>query len=281
MVHGLRKRFDLSILLETANIARSSFYYYMKRNKVVDKYQAIRTRIIELSKQHKGRYGYRRMLFQLKKEGYKINHKTVLRLTGEMGLKSIIRLKKYRSYKGEEGKTAPNILKRKFNAERPFEKWATDVTEFSVAGKKLYLSPIIDLFNGEIISYSQSLRPNFEQITGMLDRALKKVPKNAKPILHSDQGWQYRMKDYQDILRKNRIIQSMSRKGNCLDNAVIENFFGTLKSEMFYLKKYLSVEVLQNDIDEYIDYYNYNRIRLNLKGMSPVEYRAHIQIINC
>ncbi|KIA92662.1 integrase [Pedobacter kyungheensis] len=262
-------------------MARSSFYYYMKRNKVVDKYQAIRTRIIELSKQHKGRYGYRRMLFQLKKEGYKINHKTVLRLTGEMGLKSIIRLKKYRSYKGEEGKTAPNILKRKFNAERPFEKWATDVTEFSVAGKKLYLSPIIDLFNGEIISYSQSLRPNFEQITGMLDRALKKVPKNAKPILHSDQGWQYRMKDYQDILRKNRIIQSMSRKGNCLDNAVIENFFGTLKSEMFYLKKYLSVEVLQNDIDEYIDYYNYNRIRLNLKGMSPVEYRAHIQIINC
>lgn len=248
----------------------------MKRNKVVDKYESIRTRIIALSKQHKGRYGYRRMLFQLKKEGHKINHKTVLRLTGEMDLKSIIRLKKYRSYKGEEGKTAPNILKREFNADRPFEKWATDVTEFSVAGKKLYLSPIIDLFNGEIISYSQSLRPNFEQITDMLDEVLKKVPKNAKPILHSDQGWQYRMKDYQGILRKNRIIQSMSRKGNCLDNAVIENFFGTLKSEMFYLKKYLSVEELQNDIDEYIDYYNNNRIRLNLKGMSPVEYRAHI-----
>ena len=257
-------------------MARSSFYYYMKCNKVVDKYRAIRARLIELSRQHKGRYGYRRMLFQLKKEGYKINHKTVLRLTGEMGLKSIIRLKKYRSYRGEEDKTTPNILKRKFNAERPFEKWATDVTEFSVAGKKLYLSPIIDLFNGEIISYSQSLRPDFEQITDMLDRVLKKVPKNAKPILHSDQGWQYRMKDYQGILRKNRIIQSMSRKGNCLDNAVIENFFGTLKSEMFYLKKYLSVEELQDDIDEYIDYYNNNRIRLNLKGMSPVEYRAHV-----
>ncbi|RZK16810.1 MAG: hypothetical protein EOO86_14045 [Pedobacter sp.] len=105
--------------MKVANIAKSSFYYYMKRNKVVDKYEAIRTRIIALSKQHKGRYGYRRMLFQLKKEGYKINHKTVLRLTGEMGLKSIIRLKKYRSYKGEEGKTAPNILKREFNAERP------------------------------------------------------------------------------------------------------------------------------------------------------------------
>ncbi|WP_237088381.1 IS3 family transposase [Nubsella zeaxanthinifaciens] len=276
MVHGLRERFDLSILLEAANIARSSFYYYMKRNKAVDKYQAIRIRIIELYRQHKGRYGYRRMLFQLKKEGHKVNHKTVLRLTGEMGLKSIVRPKKYRSYRGEEGRTAPNMLSRKFNAGRPFEKLATDVTEFSVAGKKLYLSPIIDLFNGEVISYSQSLRPDFRQITEMLVGVLKKVPKDAKPILHSDQGWQYRMKDYQDILRKNRIVQSMSRKGNCLDNAVIENFFGTLKSEMFYIKKYLSVEELQNDIDDYIDYYNNNRIRLNLKGMSPVEYRAHI-----
>lgn len=248
----------------------------MKRNKAVDKYQAIRIRIIELYRQHKGRYGYRRMLFQLKKEGHKVNHKTVLRLTGEMGLKSIVRPKKYRSYRGEEGKAAPNMLSRKFNAGRPSEKLATDVTEFSVAGKKLYLSPIIDLFNGEVISYSQSLRPDFRQITEMLVGVLKKVPKDAKPILHSDQGWQYRMKDYQDILRKNRIVQSMSRKGNCLDNAVIENFFGTLKSEMFYIKKYLSVEELQNDIDDYIDYYNNNRIRLNLKGMSPVEYRAHI-----
>ncbi len=257
-------------------MARSSFYYYMKRSRLADKYEVIRTRILALSKQHKGRYGYRRMLFQLKKEGHTINHKTVLRLTGEMELKSVVRLKKYRSYKGEQGKTAPNILKREFKADRPFEKWATDVTEFSVAGEKLYLSPIIDLFNGEIISYSQSLRPNFEQITDMLHQALKKVPKNANPILHSDQGWQYRMKDYQGILRKNRITQSMSRKGNCLDNAIIENFFGTLKSEMFYLNKYLSVETLQKDIDEYINYYNNKRIRLNLKGMSPVEYRAHI-----
>ena len=276
IIDGLRKSFDLATLLVATNMARSSFYYYVKRNKTVDKYQAIRIRIIALSKQHKGRYGYRRMLFQLKKEGHKINHKTVLRLTGEMDLKSVIRLKKYRSYIGEEGKTAPNILQRKFNADRPFEKWATDVTEFSVAGRKLYLSPIIDLFNGEIISYSLSLKPNFEQITDMLSRALKKVPKNAKPILHSDQGWQYRMRQYQGILRKNRIIQSMSRKGNCLDNAVVENFFGTLKSEMFYLKKYLSVEALKNDIDEYINYYNNDRIRLNLKGMSSVEYRAHI-----
>lgn len=276
IIDGLRKSFGLATLLAATNMARSSFYYYVKRNGAVDKYQAIRIRIIALSRQHKGRYGYRRMLFQLKKEGHKINHKTVLRLTGEMDLKSVIRLKKYRSYKGEEGKTAPNILQRKFNADRPFEKWATDVTEFNVAGRKLYLSPIIDLFNGEIISYSLSLKPNFEQITDMLGRALKKVPKNAKPILHSDQGWQYRMRQYQGILRKNRIIQSMSRKGNCLDNAIIENFFGTLKSEMFYLKKYLSVEALQKDIDEYINYYNNDRIRLNLKGMSPVEYRAHI-----
>lgn len=267
--------FDLSVLLEVAGMARSSFYYCMKCNSTDDKYRVVRDRLNVLYKQHKGRYGYRRMLLQLKKEGHAINHKTVLRLTGEMGLKSAVRLKKYRSYKAED-KIVPNILNREFNVDRPFEKWATDVTEFNVTGKKLFLSTIIDLFNGEIISYSQSLRPDFWQVTDMLDRALKKKPGNAKPILHSDQGWQYKMKSYQGILLKNGITQSMSRKGNCLDNAIMENFFGTLKSEMFYRKKYLSVEELKGDVDEYISYYNNKRIRLNLNGMSPVEYRAQV-----
>lgn len=268
--------FDLSVLLGVAGMARSSFYYCIKCSGTDDKYGVVRNRLNALYNQHKGRYGYRRMLLQLKKEGHTINHKTVLRLTGEMGLKSTVRLKRYRSYKAEEGQTVPNILNREFNVDRPFEKWATDVTEFNVTGKKLYLSTIIDLFNGEIISYSQSLRPDFGQVTDMLDRALKKKPGNTKPILHSDQGWQYKMKSYQVILHKNGITQSMSRKGNCLDNAVMENFFGTLKSEMFYRKKYLSVEDLKGDVDEYISYYNNERIRLNLNGMSPVEYRTQV-----
>lgn len=256
-------------------MARSSFYYYMKRNKVADKYEAIKARLITLSKQHKGRYGYRRMLFQLKKEGHTINHKTVLRLTREMDLKSIVRLKKYRSYKGEQGKIAPNIIERDFKAEHPLQKWATDVTEFSVSGKKIYLSPIIDLFNGEIVSYSLSERPNFEQVTEMLKKGLAKVPKPTNLILHSDQGWQYQMREYSNMLNKHGIVQSMSRKGNCLDNAIIENFFGTIKSELFYLKKYRSINELRREIIEYVNYYNNDRIRLNLKGMSPIEYRVH------
>lgn len=192
-----------------------------------------------------------------------------------LDLKSVIRVKKYKSYKGEQGRIAPNILNRKFKAVRPDQKWATDLTEFNVLGKKLYLSPIIDLFNGEIISYELSERPNFNQIIAMLEKSFRKIPDNTNLILHSDQGWQYQMKQYQRILTEKGIIQSMSRKGNCLDNAIVENFFGTLKSELFYLKQYQSVTQLKLEIKEYINYYNNERISQNLKGMSPTQYRAH------
>ena len=192
-----------------------------------------------------------------------------------LGLKSLIRVKKYKSYQGQQGKIAPNVLKRNFKTTMPNEKWATDVTEFNVLGKKLYLSPIIDLFNGEIISYDLSEKPNFNQITSMLKKSFEKIPDQTNLILHSDQGWQYQMKQYQHLLRQKGIRQSMSRKGNCLDNAVIENFFGIIKSELFYLKKYSSINQLKQEIVEYINYYNNERIKLNLKGMSPIKYRAH------
>lgn len=211
----------------------------------------------------------------MKHTGSHINHKTVLGLMRESGLKSLIRSKKYRSYKGDTGIIAPNVLKRDFKSERPGQKWATDVSEFKVKDQKLYLSPIIDLYNGEIVSYNLSQSPNFKQVTTMLQTAFKKLGKKTSLILHSDQGWQYQMKAYQRMLAEKGITQSMSRKGNCLDNAVIENFFGTIKSELFYLKNYSSVDQLKLDIKEYITYYNNERIRLNLNGMSPVQYRAH------
>lgn len=192
-----------------------------------------------------------------------------------LDLKSLIRVKKYKSYKGEQGKIAPNVLNRDFKAAQPNQKWATDITEFNVMGKKLYLSPIIDLFNGEIISYELSHSPNLNQVITMLKKSFKRLSGTTELILHSDQGWQYQMKKYQNLLKGEHIKQSMSRKGNCLDNAVIENFFGIIKSELFYLKKYTSVEDLKMEIKEYIDYYNNDRIKLNLKGMSPVKYRAH------
>ena len=192
-----------------------------------------------------------------------------------LGLKSLIRVKKYKSYKGERGKIAPNILQRDFKAKQPNQKWATDITEFNVKGKKLYLSPVIDLFNGEIISYELSESPNFKQVITMLKSAFRKIGKNTNLILHSDQGWQYQMKQYQRILKDKGIRQSMSRKGNCLDNAIIENFFGIIKSELFYIEKFNSINQLKKEIIKYINYYNNDRIKLNLKGMSPVKYRAH------
>ncbi|WP_411162012.1 IS3 family transposase [Flavobacterium sp. DG1-102-2] len=211
----------------------------------------------------------------MRNKGFLINHKTVLRLMKVLGLKSLIRVRKYKSYKGEHGKIAPNILQRDFKAAEPNQKWVTDITKFNVKGNKLYLSPVIDLFNGEIISYELSESPNFEQVANMLKKAFKKIGDNANLIMHSDQGWQYQMKQYQRLLKDRGITQSMSRKGNCLDNAIIENFFGIIKSELFYLKKYTSINELKKEIIEYIKYYNNDRIKLNLKGMSPVKYRAH------
>ncbi len=240
-------------------MARSSFYYHQKQNKLPDKYKVIKKLIQSIYHQHKGRYGYRRITDELKNKGIIINHKTVLRLMKLLGLKSIIRLKKYKSYKGEQGKIAPNLLERNFKATAPNQKWATDITEFNVSGKKLYLSPIIDLFNQEIISYELTERPVFNQVVMMLKKAFKKIPNNTNLTLHSDQGWQYQMKQYQYLL----------------DNAIIENFFGTLKSELFYIKKFRTIEELKNEIKQYIDYYNNDRIKSNLNKMSPIKYRAH------
>lgn len=256
-------------------MARSTYYYYQKSNQVKDKYHEIKDVIKLIYHRHKGRLGYRRITLEIRQRGVIINHKTVLRLMKILGLKSLIRVKKYKSYKGEHGKIAPNILQRDFKAAEPNQKWATDITEFNVKGNKLYLSPVIDLFNGEIISYELSERPNFEQVTNMLKKAFKRIDYNTSLILHSDQGWQYQMKQYQRLLKDRGITQSMSRRGNCLDNAIIENFFGIIKSELFYLKKYGSIKELKKEIIEYIKYYNFDRIKLNLKGMSPVKYRAH------
>lgn len=193
---------------------------------------------------------------------------------GELGLKSLVRPKKYRSYKGEVGQAAPNVLQRRFEAKGLNQKWVTDVTEFNVAGEKLYLSPVMDLYNGEIIAYETAKRPVFELVGTMLKKALAQLGANDRPVLHSDQGWQYRMPAYQRALREKQVVQSMSRKGNCLDNASMESFFAILKSEFFYLNKFASVDELQTGLKKYIRYYNHDRIKTKLKGLSPVHYRT-------
>ena len=211
----------------------------------------------------------------MRNEGVLLSGKTVRKLMKELGISSLIRVKKYRSYKGEQGRICDNLLKRQFDAERPNEKWVTDVTEFKVNGKKLYLSPIMDLYNGEIIAYNLATRPLSSMVQTMLTDALKQLPKDEHPILHNDQGWQYQMSRWQRWLKDSGIVQSMSRRGNCLDNAVIESFFGTLKSECYYLNEYKNVDDLKRGIFGYIDYYNQLRIKEKLGGLSPVQYRLN------
>ena len=191
----------------------------------------------------------------------------------ELGLFCRVRMKKYRSYKGEVGKIAPNLLNRDFSTEKPNEKWVTDVTEFNMFGEKLYLSPILDLHSGDLVSYTISERPVLSMVTSMLDKAFDAVPDHTNLILHSDQGWQYQHKQYQRMLTKKGIRQSMSRKGNCLDNAVMENFFGLLKSELLYLQEFISMAHFKQELIEYLDYYNNRRIKAKLKGLPPAIHR--------
>ncbi len=272
MIDELRQEFKLKALLQYAEVSRSVFYYQLQAMKKEDKYKDVKEEIKAIYHKNKGRYGYRRITMALQQKGYKINHKTVLKIMNELNLKCLVRIRKYKSYKGEIGKICDNLLNRDFIANKPNEKWATDVTEFRIFDEKLYLSPIIDLYNGEVVSYNISRNPTFSQIVDMLEKAFKKIPDNTNLILHSDQGWQYQMEQYQRMLKEKGIRQSMSRKGNCLDNSLAENFFGLLKSEMFYTKEYKSIEELEKDIIEYIEYYNNERIK-NKLGMSPVEYR--------
>lgn len=192
----------------------------------------------------------------------------------ELSLRSVIRVKKYRSWKGEAGKAAPNILSRNFGATKANEKWVPDVTEFSVQGKKLYLSPVFDLFNREIISYSLSERPVMEKVNTMLHDAFSVPGPEDAPLLHTDQGWQSRIAGSQAKLKAHGVTQNMSRKGNCLDNAVMENFFGPLKSECFYPNRFNALNELRKAIEEYIHYYNNEQISQKLKGLSLVEYRT-------
>ena len=212
----------------------------------------------------------------MRSKGYTLNHKTVLKLMRILDLKGKQRKNEiYHSYKGEVGKIADNILKRDFHASKPFEKLTTDVTQFKVCDEKVYLSPVMDLYNREIVSYSISTSPNLWQIRDMLDGLFAKLPADDSPVFHSDQGWQYQHAEYQRLLAEHNITQSMSRKGNCMDNGAMENFFGRLKVEMFYGEKFENVNVFIDELKRYIDYYNYERISMKLKGMSPVQYRTH------
>ncbi|EFO9432777.1 TPA: IS3-like element IS1397 family transposase [Escherichia coli] len=277
VIRSLRCGHCQSDLLKAAGLARSTLYYQLSLQKAKDKYADVKQLIASIFHEHRGCYGYRRIHCELQKRGLKFSGKTVRKLMQQLGLKSPVRLKKYRSYRGNMGLAAENILQRQFKAEAPCEKWVTDITEFRAGGQKLYLSPILDLFNGEIVAWETACRPTEELVKRMLNKGLESLAEGEKPLLHSDQGWHYRIKSYQSALADKGLVQSMSRKGNCLDNAVMENFFGHLKEEMYYRRDYRSVEELENAVNEYITYWNQKRIKLSLGGLSPVEYRTEYQ----
>ena len=275
----LRAVYPLANLLRAAELSRSTFYYQAKvLQQSVDRYAQLKASIAVIYEHHKGRYGYRRITDELRNTGCSVNHKTVQRLMQLLGLKSLVRPKKYRSFKGQFNADVPNVLNQKFGADQPNQKWVTDVTEFNVRGNKLYLSPVMDLYNAEIVAYEMQTRPHLPLVSNMLKKALGKLTTQDRPLLHSDQGWQYQMPAYRRQLAASGLTQSMSRKGNCLDNAAMESFFGTLKSEYFYLNKFESIEQLTRGLNQYIHYYNHKRIKTKLKGLSPVQYRTQSSV---
>jgi putative transposase len=273
VIGELRHKHKISLLLEISGLARSTYYYYAKLRIGSDKYSEVEEQITNIYHENHGRYGYRRITQELRNRRYVLNHKTVQRLMKALGLFCRVRMKKYRSYKGEVGKIAPDLLGRYFEATAPNQKWVTDVTEFSLFGQKLYLSTILDLFSRDIVSYTLSGRPLLSMIMKMLHQAFVQIPDDVNLILHSDQGWQYQHQHYRDVLKSKGVRQSMSRKGNCLDNAVMENFFGLLKSELLYLQDFDSMNHFKAEVINYMDYYNNRRIKIKLKGLPPAIHR--------
>lgn len=262
------------MVLEKLELPKSTFYYHSGKESI-DKWKDVRPLIKEIYSRTPNGMGYRQVAMALRQEqGLAISGKTVLKLMQQEGLRCKIRSKKYNSHKGEVGRVAKNILNREFKADEPMKKLATDITEFKVAGQKAYLSPILDMYNNEVIAWDVSQHPNMAQIERMLNQISEKsIAKNS--LLHSDQGWQYQQRKYQIRLEELGITQSMSRKATCLDNACMEGFFGHLKDEFYRGRKFESFKQFKEELDEYINYWNNQRYQVGLQGMTPVQYRGH------
>lgn len=272
--------FRLKDVLKQVDIPEATYHYHINQMNNEDPNQEWKELISALFHKHEGRYGYRRIYLELRAQGYIINHKKVQRIMGELNLKCVKfkRKSRYNSYKGKVGKVAKNRLNRRFKTPYRLQKLVTDVTEFKCTGdEKLYLSPFLDLYNNEIISYGISKRPTLDFVLAPLDQATKIIKKEAtyRTTIHSDQGWHYQHSKWVKTLKTNKIFQSMSRKATCADNATMENFFGLLKQEMYYGEELMSYEELKKKIEGYIHYYNHERIKQKLAGMSPVKYRTH------
>lgn len=262
-------------MLDKLELPKSTYYNYAGgKSPKVDRWADVRPLIHEVFSRTPNGMGYRQIAMALRSEqGLCMSGKTVLKLMREEGLICRIRRKRYNSYRGEEGKVAKNILNRNFKVKEPMKKLVTDVTEFKIAGAKAYLSPVMDLYNNEIVAWSVARNANMAQAMKMLDRLEPFVQGPA--LLHSDQGWQYQQLSFQERLKQMGITQSMSRKATCLDNAYIEGFFGHLKDEFFRGQKFISFDDFKDRLDAYIVYWNTRRYQARLNGMTPIQYRGH------
>jgi putative transposase len=277
MIATLKAQFPLPVLLMAAGLARSTYFYHQARLDRPDPHAELKIEITEEFQAAHGRYGHRRVHEALTGRGRRVAKKTVLKLMDTLGLRCHVRRRRrsYQAWSGQPATAAPNILDRQFTATEPNTKWVTDITEFRVGDRKLYLSPVIDLFDRSIITHSCGPAPTMDLVNTALRTAITTLHPGQRPLVHSDQGLHYLHPTWRKILRDAGLPQSMSRRGNCLDNAMAENFFGHLKTELFHHTTFDTTAELTTALDDYIDWYNTTRINSALGGLSPAQYRAH------
>jgi len=284
LVDALKPIYSLAELLGELGLARSSYFYHCARQRRPDKYADARVAAADVFQSNHRSYGYRRMRAALGRRRLYLSEKVVQRLMKQEGLIVPARKKRrYGSYLGEISPAPDNLLNRDFQAAAPNEKWLTDITEFQIPAGKVYLSPVIDCFDGMVVSWTLGTRPDSELVNTMLDAAIDTVQSyDSKPIIHSDRGAHYRWPGWLDRMHSAKLTRSMSRKGCSPDNAACEGFFGRLKNEMFYPRDWKSttIEVFIRAVHEYILWYNEKRIKISLGSLSPIEYRESLGLIN-
>ena len=273
----LSGRYSLADLLEAAGLPRSSYYYSLKHPKGPTRPELWEAAGEVFSRTANG-CGHRQIAMCLRAEqGAVIADKTVLKMMREMGISCGIRRKagrrRHSSYKGKVGETFENVIGRDFGADGPWQKMGTDVTEFRQPWGKAYFAPVYDFGSKEIVAWLTSPRPDLDQQKELLDQLLGKLPEGARPVLHSDMGWQYQHAAWCGRLRGAGIVQSMSRKANCIDNGATEQVFGHIKDEFFRGREWPCFEDFKRDLDEYVIHWNTRRRQVKLKGLTPEEFR--------
>lgn len=281
LIDALRNKYKLNELLPMLSLSKSSYCYQVQAINREDKYKELRDKIKEFFISNKERYGYRRIHCLLQRDGIIISEKVVRRIMRDEQLTvKNMRRRKYNSYKGEISPEVENIINREFSATNPNQKWLTDITEFHIPAGKVYLSPIIDCFDGMAVSWTIGTSPNAELANTMLEKAINTLNNLEHPLIHSDRGCHYRWSDWIRIINNAKLTRSMSKKGCSPDNSACEGFFGRLKNEMFYSRNWdhISIDSFIKELDEYMHWHNEDRIKMSLGGMSPLEYRRSLGI---